>query len=171
MFGDTTPQCGVYRSTDDGRSWTRLLGGQQGDVVDAIVTPDGLLFGQDISYLPDLPHIATLSSEGAYQELAGLTGPSYSSHQIGSGGFVVGATREPGGDIYPAGEVSAHVYGSADGAHWEDLLQFRRVSDGENVRADVYWELPTGELVLQLEDAQGFGPGGKGYQLLVPTIL
>jgi hypothetical protein len=169
-FGDSTAQSGIYRSTDGGRSWTRMLGGQQGDVVDAIVRPDGLLFGQDISYLPNLPHIATLSSSGAYRELLPITGPSYSSHGISSGGFLVGAAREPGGDIYPPGEVSAHLYGSADGVSWKDLRQYPRLSDADNARADVYWELQTGELVLQLWNAQGFGPDGKGYQLLVPSI-
>jgi hypothetical protein len=170
FFGDTTPQSGVYRSTDRGQTWTRMLGNQQGDVVDAIVTPGGLLFGQDISYLPDRPHIATLSSSGVYRELIQITGPSYSSYPIRSGGFLVGAEREPGGDIYPPAEVSAHLYGSADGERWTDLRQFPRLSTSENTRADVYWELPTGELVLQLENVQGFGPGGKGYQLLVPSI-
>lgn len=170
LFGDSTAQSGVYRSTDGGRSWTKMLGGQQGDVVDAIVRPDGLLFGQDISFLPNLPHIATLSSSGAYRELARITGPSYSSHGISSGGFLVGAAREPDEDIYPPGEVSAHLYGSADGVSWKDLRQYPRLSAGDNVRADVYWELQTGELVLQLYNAQGFGPNGKGYQLLVPSI-
>jgi hypothetical protein len=34
------------------------------------------------------------------------------------------------------------------------------------VRADVYWELPSHELVLTLYNAAGFGIGGRGYQLL-----
>src|SRR6185295_15402612 len=143
LFGDTTAQSGVYRSTDDGRSWTKMLGGQQGDVVDAIVMPDGLLFGQDISYLPDLPHIATLSFGGAYRELMQISGPSYSSHRIRSGGFLVGSEREPGGDIYPPDEISAHLYGSADGVRWAELRRFQRLSSSENARADVYWELPS----------------------------
>jgi hypothetical protein len=82
----------------------------------------------------------------------------------------VGAAREPGGDIYPPGEISAHLYGSANGASWADLLQFPRISSTENTRADAYWELPTGEVVLQVENVQGFGPGGKGYLLLAPSI-
>lgn len=170
LFGDTNAQSGVYRSTDDGYTWIKMLGNQQGDVVDAIVTPDGLLFGQDISSLPDLPHIATLSFDGVYRELTRITGPAYSSYPIREGGFLVGAAREPHSNIYPPGEVSAHLYGSADGVQWADLMQLRRISSNENTRADVYWELPSGEVVLQVENVEGFGPGGKGYQLLLPSI-
>gem|GEM_PF-3117599 len=166
-FGDTDSQSGIYRSTDAGRTWTQRLSGQPGDVVDAVVLADGtLLFGQDISYLPPTPHVATLSPSGSYHELAALTGPSYGIHALRAGGFVIGAEREPGGDIYPASEVSAHLYTSPDGAQWTKALNYPRLSDTENARADVYWELPTGELLLELENIQGFGPGGKGYQIL-----
>lgn len=168
FFGDTTRQSGTFRSTDGGRTWTRLLAGQQGCVVDATVLGDGsLLFGQDISYLPSRPHIAQLALDGTYVELARLTGPAYSTYAVrGGGGFVVGSAREPGGDIYPPGEVSAHVWASLDGVGWMDLRRYPRLSSSENVRADVYYELPSGLLVLQLRNAQGFGAGGEGYQLL-----
>jgi hypothetical protein len=83
------------------------------------------------------------------------------------GGYVVGAAREADGDIYPAGEVSAHVYGSADGVSWSKLLDYARLDSSDDVRSDIYWELPsTHELVVTLYNASGFGPGGKGYQLV-----
>jgi hypothetical protein len=167
FFGDTTRQSGTFRSTDGGLTWTRVLAGQQGCVVDATVLGDGsLLFGQDISYLPNLPHVAQLAPDGTYVELAQITGPAYSTYAVRAGGFVVGSAREPGGDIYPPGEVSAHVWASLDGVDWMDLRQYPRLSSTENVRADVYYELPSGLLVLQLKNAQGFGAGGEGYQLL-----
>ncbi|MFY0566501.1 WD40/YVTN/BNR-like repeat-containing protein [Archangium lansingense] len=170
FFGDSTRQSGTFRSTDAGRSWRQLLGGQQGCVVEGVVLADGsLLFGQDISYLPALPHIAQLTPEGVYAELYRLTGPAYSTHALRGGGFVVGAAREPGGDIYPPTEVSTHVVGSLDGVTWEELLVYPRLDANENTRADVYYELPSGLLVLQLENVQGMGSGGRGYQLLRPV--
>ena len=166
-FGDTTPQCGVYRSTDGGSTWTLMQGGQEGDVVDAEVLPEGdLLFGQDISFLPDLPGVARVGRAGGYTLLRQIPGPAYSTHAIGSGGFVVGAAREANGDLYPPGEVSAHLLGSVDGLTWDDLLSFPRANPNEDVRADVYWELPSGELVLELRNAAGIGPYSVGFQLL-----
>jgi hypothetical protein len=167
FFGDTTRQAGTFRSTDAGRTWTRVLAGQEGNVVNAAVLGDGsLLFGQDISYLPTRPHIVQLAPDGTYVELALLSGPAYSTYAVRGGGFVVGAAREPGGDIYPPGEVSAHVWASLDGLAWEELRHYPRLDPTKNVRADVYHELPSGLLVLQLQNAQGLGAGGEGYQLL-----
>ncbi|MGC4115075.1 MAG: sialidase family protein [Myxococcales bacterium] len=168
-LGDTTAQCGTFRSLDGGRSWTLMLSGQEGDIVDATVLGDGsLLFGQDISYLPNLPHVARLTWSGAYSELVQLSGPSYSIHALRGGGFVAGAAREPGADIYPPSEVSAHLYLSADGVQWVDVLRYRRIDANQNARIDVYWELRTGELVLRMENVDGAGTGGRGYQLLRP---
>lgn len=167
FFGDTTRQAGTFRSTDAGRSWVRILGGQEGDAVDAVALSDGtLLFGQDITYLPSRPHIAQLAPDGTYVELALLTGPAYSTCALRSGGFVVGSARESGGDVYPPNEVSAHVWGSLDGIDWQDLRSYPRLDPNVTVRADVYFELPSGLMVLQLENAKGFGPGGLGYQLV-----
>ena len=73
-----------------------------------------------------------------------LPSASYSTHAVrGSGGFVVG-TR------------------------WQQLLTIGQAQPGDDVRADVYWELPSGELVLTVRNASGFGPGGRGYLLLQP---
>jgi hypothetical protein len=146
-----------------------MLGNQDGDVVDATPLPGGgLLFGQDISYLPTRPSVARLDAAGTYTILAPIIGPSYAIHALAQGGFVVSAERENGGDLYPPGEVSAHVYGSPDGVTWTRLLDYPWSDpNADYVRADVYWELPsTHELVLTLYNAAGFGPGGQGYQLL-----
>jgi hypothetical protein len=167
FFGDTPRKSGTFRSVDAGRSWVRVLGGQEGCVVDAVPLGDGsLLFGQDITYLPQRPHIAQLSPDGTYAALVQLTGPAYSTHALKAGGFVAGIAREPGGDIYPPSEVSAHVWGSLDGVEWKELRSYPRLDPNANVRADVFFELPSGLMVLQLDNVQGFGPGGRGYQLV-----
>jgi hypothetical protein len=168
-FGDTDAQSGIYRSSNGGVTWQFMLGNQDGDVVDATPLPGGgLLFGQDISYLPTKPSIAKLDASGTYTILAPIIGPSYSTHALALGGYVVGSARESGADIYPPGEVSAHLYGSADGVTWTKLLDYPWLDpNNDYVRSDVYWELPsTHELVLTLYNAAGFGPGGQGYQLL-----
>jgi len=41
-----------------------------------------------------------------------------------------------------------------------------RLSSSDDVRTDVYWELATGELVVSVRNASGFGPDGRGYLLL-----
>lgn len=169
FFGDTTDQSGVYRSEDQGTSWVLVQAGQEGDVVDAEVTGEGLLFGQDISFLPDRPKVVSLGFSGGLSVKANLPGPSYSIHRISSGGFVLGTAREPRGDLYPPGEVSAHLFLSSTGESWTDFFQYPRASAAENARADVYWELASGELVVELENIQGKGPGGKGFQLLRVT--
>jgi photosystem II stability/assembly factor-like uncharacterized protein len=167
FFGDTTRQSGTFRSTDGGRTWRSVLSGPVGRPVDATVLEDGtLLYGQDTLYLPPRPSIVQLAPDGTYVELALLPGPSYSTFASSTGGFVLGSAREPGGDVYPAGDESAHVWASVNMLDWEKLLSYRRVDPTVTVRADVYYELPSGLLILQLQNAQGFGPGGYGYQLL-----
>src|SRR5262249_39173702 len=100
-FGDTDAQSGIYRSFDGGLTWTFMLGNQDGDVVDATPLPGGgLLFGQDISFLPTLPSVASLDASGRYTILAPLIGPSYAIHALSRGGYVVSSERENGGDIY-----------------------------------------------------------------------
>src|SRR5207237_1972890 len=108
-FGDTTPQCGVYKSLDGGATWTQMLGGQEADVVDATpLADDTLLFGQDISYVPPNPGIARIDPAGRYTLLRNISGPAYSTFQSSQGVFVFGASRESGGDVYSPAEVSAH---------------------------------------------------------------
>ncbi|MDY7227164.1 sialidase family protein [Hyalangium rubrum] len=167
FFGDTTVQSGTFRSTDGGRTWKSIAKGAPGRIVDATVLEDGsLLYAQDTLYLPPRPYIAQLSPDGTYVELGLLPGPSYSAFAASAGGFVVGSAREPGGDVYPPGEESAHVFASVNMFDWEKLLSYRRLDPTVTARADVYYELPSGLLILQLQNVQGFGPGGFGYQLL-----
>lgn len=170
FFGDTDPQCAILRSLDGGASWTTVLAGtQSADVVDALVSPSGALFGLDASFLPALPFVEQLNLDGSFTQLAQLPGPSYSIRRLAGGTTLVGVTREPDGDIYPPGEISGHVFGSTDGTTFTDLLQFPWLDPSIFVQADVYWELPTGEAVVTVGNAQGFGPGGRGYLLATPV--
>ena len=164
LFGDTTPQSGTYRSTDGGRTWVTMVTGQEGDVVDATVLNNGtLLFGQDISYEPSEPHVATVTPSGDYNEGFKLSGPAYSTFAARSGALLVGAAHEVGTDVSPPGDVSAHLFGSADGVHWTELLRVAP-NNTDDVRLDAYWELPSGEVLIQADNAAVFG--GRGYYVV-----
>jgi len=174
FFGDFDEQSGLYRSTDGGASWSMVIGGiQAGDIVDGVVLSDGsFLCGQDISYrgsIPDTPQIARIAPDGTETDYLQLPSSSYSTHQISTGGFVVGATHEEWNDVEPPGWNRGSLFGSGDGVHWQKLLEVAQLVSGDDVRTDVYWELATGELVVSVVNASGFGPGGRGYMLLHTT--
>jgi hypothetical protein len=167
FFGDGIPRCGIFRSSDEGRSWVLRVPGAPGCAVDATVLPGGsLLFGEDIVYQPELPHVSSVTAAGVLTRWALLPGPSYSTYAIPGGGYLVGAAWTANGDVSPPGELDTHVFGSWDGRVWEDLLRYRRLPPTEEARADVYWRLPSGELILDLSGVQGMGQYGKGYQIL-----
>jgi hypothetical protein len=169
-FGDRNVESGAYRSTDGGASWTAIVSGKKGDIIDAVVLPDGsLLCGQDISYQPGRPAVARIGLDGTVTNYVTLPSSSYSTHAIPTGGFVVGTTYEIDNDVSPAGWTRGSLWGSGDGVHWKSLLEVPRLASTEDVRTDVYWELATGELVVSVRNASGFGPGGRGYMLLNTT--
>src|SRR5437588_707848 len=116
FFGDSDAQSGAYRSTDGGATWkTVVAGDQDGDIVDAIVLPDGSLFcGQDISYVPPHPAIARIHLDGSVDHLFTLPSASYSTHAIAGGGYVVGATYEVNTDVSPPGRTSGSPAGTGE---------------------------------------------------------
>jgi hypothetical protein len=157
---------GLLRSFDAGGSWSQVLGVPDGVAVDAVVTQAGLLFGRDALYLPAQPAIVRLTSDGTETVLASLPGPSYSIHSLAGGGYLLGETREPAGDVYSQDDLSAHVFGSRDGVVWSHLLAFPRASPLDYVRADIHWLLPSGEVLLELWNTETLAPGGNGFLIL-----
>src|SRR5439155_23673676 len=115
------------------------------------------------------PTIGRIGLDGTVTHLQTLPSASYSTHAISTGGFVVGATYEYGSDVSPAGWTRGSLWGSGDGVQWKKLLDVPQLSSTDDVRTDVYWELATGELVVSVRNAAGFGPGGRGYMLLHTT--
>ncbi|MGZ3459353.1 MAG: WD40/YVTN/BNR-like repeat-containing protein [Archangium sp.] len=162
MMGDL--HGGLLRSVDEGVTWRPVVDGPSGVAVDGVVTPRGLLWGSDNLYGPPMAGIRLVAREDSMTEVAGLPGPSYSILHLPEGGYVLGTTRETGGDVYAPGDVSAHVLYSADGTTWKDFRDFPRLSEDDYVRADVYWQLPSGEVVLELINSKELGPAG--YMLL-----
>lgn len=167
FFGDSDEQSGILRSTDGGFTWESVLETEQARVVDAVFANGDLLFGQDIPFQPLFPNAGRLTPEGDLTLTQRLPGPSYSIMALPQGGYLMGITREPAGDVYPPGEAgeSAHLLGSVDGTSWQTLASFPRIDASDYARADVYWRLPSGEVVLNLRHVRTLS-GGRGYQLL-----
>jgi hypothetical protein len=162
MMGDL--HGGLLRSTDEGVTWRPVVDGPPGVAVDGVVTPRGLLFGTDNLYAPPRPGVQLVTREDVMVQQAALPGPSYSLFPIAGGGFVMGTTRETRGDVYAPDDVSAHVLYSADGKAWSEFAAFPRLLDTDYARADVYWQLPSGELVLDLSNTIELG--ARGFLLL-----
>ncbi|ACL66849.1 glycosyl hydrolase, BNR repeat protein [Anaeromyxobacter dehalogenans 2CP-1] len=168
FYGDRVG--GTYLSFDGGRTQALVRGPLEGGVlVRAVATPEGLLGGIDSPFTLVVPHVITLSFGGAYEAGFRLPGPSYSALALRGGGYLVGAAREPAGDVYPDGDVSAHLFASADGAAFDEVFACARLSPDATARADANWQLASGEVVVDVLNCEGFGPGGAGYVLLAPS--
>jgi hypothetical protein len=165
FFGDNEQRTGMLRSLDGGFTFQTMLTGGAGSAVDAIFTKHGIIWGQDVVFGSSPSFISVLDEGGNTRLVARLPGPSYSVHAVMPGGYLMGTTREPAGDVYSPTDDAAHVLSSPDGLSWENLLDLPRNDTTDYARADIYWTLPTGEVVLQLYNA---GPVGNsyGYSLL-----
>jgi photosystem II stability/assembly factor-like uncharacterized protein len=165
FFGDNEQRTGMVRSKDGGRTFEKVLIGRAGSAVDAVFTPQGILFGQDVVFGSDPSYVQLFTGHDQPQRLLRLPGPSYSIHPSPVGGLLLTTTREPAGDVYLPGDDSAHLLVSADGSKWEDVMQLPRIGTLSYGRANIYWTLPSKEVVLQTSDVQPVGDG-YGYLLL-----
>jgi hypothetical protein len=161
LLGDTDG--GVLRSTDGGASFTALVDGWPGVAVDATVVGSRLLYGNDALYRPAEPRVAWLGCDGRLEPGMDLPGPSYSILPLPGGGWLMGETRESGGDVYAFGDVSAHLFGSVDGDRWDELLSTARLSSNKDAGIDPRWILPSGEVVIALSEVTMAGPSGAGF--------
>lgn len=167
FFGDNEQRTGMLRSLDGGQTFQTMLTGGAGSAVDGIFTKHGLIWGQDVVFGNAPSYISLLDDSGTPRLMATLPGPSYSIHAVMPGGYLMGTTREPAGDVYSPSEDAAHVLASPDGLSWENLLTLPRVNTTDYARADIYWTLPSGEVVLQLYNA---GPVDSSYGYMLLTL-
>jgi hypothetical protein len=163
MMGDL--HGGLLRSMDEGVTWHPVVEGPPGVAVDGVVTPQGLLWGSDNLYGPPFAGVRRVEKDDRLVEVSRLPGPCYSIFKLPGGGYVLGTTRETSGDVYSPGDVSAHVLYSVDGVTWQEFRGFPRRSATDYARADVYWQLPSGELVLELINTQELN-SPAGFMLL-----
>ncbi len=175
LAGDATGE--LVKSMDGGKTWTTMVKLKDtvngvAVAVDALPLPGGaLLYGTDAINRPRAETgIVRIEPDGTINYLGQLPGPSYAVHLHSSGTYFIGTSREPSGNVYAEGDISARLFGSADGVNFKELLAFERISDGSNAHARVFWELPTGELVIEVENVKGFGEDGEGYLLAKPEL-
>jgi hypothetical protein len=157
FMGD--PTGAMLRSADAGATWSVVVPAPWGVVVDAVLTPEGLLFGTDGLYVPAFPRIERLLAGDQVRVLRPLPAPSYSIDAVRGGGYLLGTTHEAGGDIYPPGDDAAHLFASPDGWSWTEVLAYDRADPAEYGRLDVYWDLPDGRVLVEFANAAGLGTG------------
>ncbi|NPC82946.1 exo-alpha-sialidase, partial [Pyxidicoccus fallax] len=81
-------------------------------------------------------------------------------------GWVMGTGWASAGDITAPGDVYARLFTSGDGVTWRETLRYERLSSTEFGRADVWGVLPSGDLVVRMDNIRGFGTAGRGFQVL-----
>ncbi len=166
-MGSSTAQAAVLRSLDGGWTWTPLLRGYGANAMAGVVHSSGaLLFGQSTLFKPEQPKLQTLSPAGTLSVLMTLPGPASSLAQVPGGGWVLGTAWFSEGDVHAAGDVFARLFLSADGVSWQEARRYERMPGADLTRVDVWGTLPSGELVVRVEGANGFGSAGVGFQVL-----
>jgi hypothetical protein len=166
LLGDGAP-AGLLRSRDQGRSFAVVVKGQNGVAADAIVTANGLLFGTDTFTTTFPPRVALVAPDGSESFLATLPTLSYSIFALKGGGILLGTTREPSG--LSAAVDAAYLLASPDGFDWRELARYPVDDLTDYGRADVHWQLPSGEVIIELANVDGMRTRG-GYQLARVTF-
>jgi hypothetical protein len=95
-----------------------------------------------------------------------LPGPAYSLLPVSGGGWALGTGWASAGDIHATGDVYARLFTSGDGVTWQEALRYERLSSTAFALADVWGVLPSGELVVRMDNVRGFGTSGRGFQVL-----
>lgn len=167
MMGSNKTQAAVLRSTDGGRTWTTVLQGYGANAVAGVAMADGsLLLGQSTLFEPEHPKLLRLYADGRVSTVRELPGPAYSLVAAPGGGWVLGTAWSSAGDVQAPGDVSARLFTSGDARTWQEARRHERMSGADLARADVWGVLPSGELVVRMENVSGFGSAGNGFQVL-----
>ncbi|MCP3059380.1 glycoside hydrolase [Myxococcus sp. K38C18041901] len=167
MMGSNKTQAAVLRSTDGGRTWTSMLQGYAANGVAGGVLVDGtLLFGQSTLFEPEHPKLLRVSRTGQVSTVFELPGPAYSLEAAPGGGWVLGTAWSIAGDVHADGDVLVRLFTSGDGATWSEARRYERLSGEDLARADVWGVLPSGDVVVRMQNVSGFGSAGTGFQVL-----
>jgi hypothetical protein len=75
------------------------------------------------------------------------------------GGNLLGTTRESSSEY--AGIDSAYLYASSDGFTWQEAARYHDRRSDPVRRADVHWQLPGGEVVIELANVDGNAPARR----------
>jgi hypothetical protein len=123
--GDRDRESGIHFSKDGGNTWTVLLSGDQVyRAVSLLFTPDYIYWGGDAPTKQN--HIVRYSRKSKTMEkLVAVAGTVFYSTVLENQVILFGTTDE--GDSEgknPTSDRKAHIWGSPDGTHWEDLISF-----------------------------------------------
>jgi hypothetical protein len=121
LTGDHGPECRILRASCDFKNVDVVLSGnQQARAVALVPTPDGLYFSTDTPL--ESNHLYRLKRDGTLTELAPLGSSSIYGCRAGGGIFfstmVEPSTANP--------DRNVRLYGSLDGSHWRDLMQWKK---------------------------------------------
>jgi hypothetical protein len=120
--GDANSECNLFKSTDIGKSWTRIGGGtQEWRAVSVLFTVDSLFWGtdagSDAGHTPNyivrfdrLTHVISLVER--------VQGPCHASGALRDGTLFI-STGIEGGDNEV--DASAHLWASRDGEIWREV--------------------------------------------------
>ena len=123
LTGDNGSECRILRASCDFKNVEVVVSGnQQARAVALVPTSDGLYFSSDTPL--EANHIYRLDRRGNLERLAELPSSSIYGCRAGSGVFF-SSMAEPS---KVNSEHDIHVYGSRDGEHWQDLLQWKKDS-------------------------------------------
>jgi hypothetical protein len=121
LTGDNGSECRILRVSCDFKSVDVVLSGQQQARAVALVpTPDGLYFSSDTPL--ESNHVYRLDRGGTLSEVTSLSSSSIYGCRAG-GGIFFSTMVEPS----PANpDSSVRLYGSLEGSHWYDLMQWKK---------------------------------------------
>jgi len=121
LTGDNGSECRILHVSCDFKSVDVVLSGQQQARAVALVpTPDGLYFSSDTPL--ESNHVYRLDRGGTLSEVTPLSSSSIYGCRAG-GGIFFSTMVEPS----PANpDSSVRLYGSLEGSHWYDLMQWKK---------------------------------------------
>jgi hypothetical protein len=121
LTGDNGSECGILRVSCDFKNVDVVLSGhQQARAVALVPTPDGLYFSSDTPL--ESNHVYRLERGGTLTELARLSSSSIYGCRAGGGTFFSTMVEPSPTNL----DRNVRLYGSLDGSHWSDLMQWRK---------------------------------------------
>jgi hypothetical protein len=121
LTGDNGSECRILRVSCDFKNVDVVLSGhQQARAAALVATPDGLYFSSDTPL--ESNHVYRLDRGGTVSEVTPLSSSSIYGCRAG-GGIFFSTMVEPS----PANpDSSVRLYGSLEGSHWYDLMQWKK---------------------------------------------
>ncbi|MBI4333587.1 MAG: hypothetical protein HY673_20175 [Chloroflexi bacterium] len=125
--GDRDSESAIFFTEDEGQTWSKIgSGDQMFRAVSLLFTEDHVYWGTDAPTLQNYLYRYDRKT-GKVERLAAVPGPVHYSvaFQNGTMLFAISAEGKSEGSS-AAWDNKAHIYGSRDGVHWEDLASWEK---------------------------------------------